>query len=370
MEIQVIEGQPLNSGIRVFSGSIDVATLTKHAVVPYRDALASTGYQRRPQSTRVSGFASELRRGRADVPTSILLNLREARPDAIIERDSAQFLCLEQGLDRLFVVDGQHRFLAFATLYEEDPNKWGNYKLQFVLMLNASTSEEVHQFYVVNTTAKSVKTDLALDLLRHRAEADGKVMHELEEKGQRWKVEGQAIVDTLYRESEIWGERIQLANQAKGRTIIPAASYVSSLKTLLTNSPFFEKLNHSQRVGVIDAYWIGIRRALPEPFEQNSNNYALQKGVGVTAMHEVLPTVIEILRSKGDSVFDPHAYEVLMEPVLEELSGDNTAGENVHGAQFWLTAPKGGAAGSYSSSAGKRVLFAKLKNLLPPMEIL
>ncbi|MEM6858156.1 MAG: DGQHR domain-containing protein [Pseudomonadota bacterium] len=370
MEIQVIEGQPLNSGIRVFTGSIDVASLSGHSVVPYRDALASTGYQRRPQPTRVSGFASELRKGRADVPTSILLNLREARPDAIVERDGNLYFSLQQDVDQLYVVDGQHRFLAFKTLFEENPHKWGSYKLQFVLMLNASKDEEVHQFYVVNTTAKSVKTDLALDLLRQQAEADGRVMHELLEKGQKWKVEGQKIVDTLYSESEIWAERIQLANQPKGRTIIPAASYVSSLKTLLTSSPYFEKLSHSQRVGVIDAYWTGIRRALPEPFEQNSNHFALQKGVGVTAMHEILPTVIEIVKSQGDSVFDPQAYEDLMEPVLDELSGDNTAGENVNGAQFWLTAPKGGAAGSYSSSAGKRVLFAKLKNLLPPIKVM
>jgi DGQHR domain-containing protein len=294
----------------------------------------------------------------------LLLNLRKAETEAITTDGSSTFLNLREGLDRLYVVDGQHRFLAFKTLFNEDHHKWGNYKLQFVLLLNGSEEEEVRQFYVVNTTAKSVKTDLALDLLRQRAESDGRVMHELVEKGQTWKIEGQAIVDTLYRDSEIWAGRIQLANQKKGRTIIPAASYVSSLKFLLTNYPYFETLPREQKVEVIDAYWTGIRRAMPEPFEHNSGHYALQKGVGVNAMHSILPMVLEIIRSSGESEFDPTAYEATMQPVLEELSGDNTDGANVYGADFWLTAPRGGAAGSYSSSAGKRVLLAKLKNLI------
>lgn len=370
MIVQVVEGQSLNTGIRIVTGAIPVSALVRHAVVPYRDSLRKTGYQRRPQMTRINAFASELRRGRTDVPTSILLNMRRVTSEVITKgQGDVSSIDFSDPELRLYVVDGQHRYLAFEKLLSEDEDRWANYRLQFVLMLGADEDEEMNQFYVVNTTAKSVKTDLALDLLKHRAEKDGMIMHDLEEKGHVWKVDGQSIVDELYSSSSIWKGKIQLANREKSGTIIPAASFVTSLKSLLTSSPFFMKLDQEQRVRIIDAYWIGIRDALREPFEGNENDYALQKGIGVTAMHEILATVVEIIRSDGKSVFEPDSYRDVMQGVLEDLSGDNTSGANVSGAAFWLTAPKGGAAGSYSSSAGKRVLLAKLRTLLPAIAV-
>lgn len=373
MRIPVVLGQKLHSGIRTVSGSIPVEILVWMFVVPYRDALKKTGYQRKPQDTRVNRFAVELQKGQTDVPTSILLNVRDGAEELLVEEGGRHYYLdiADEADDRhkFFVVDGQHRILAFAKLYNDNPEKWGKHCLQFVLMLGASQHEEVNQFYIVNTTAKSVKTDLAFDLLKQRADADGKVMNDAIEKGIDWKVAGQEIVDDLFKDSPVWRGKIQLANQSKGETIIPSASFVLSLKTLLTNSPVFKKVSPAKRIGIIDAYWGGIREALREPFDGEAKHFALQKGIGVTVMHEILPTVLEIVRSSGSSVFDISAYRSVMEPVLNDLSGDNIDGENVSGAQFWLTAPKGGAAGSFSSSAGKRVLFAKLRNLLPEIDI-
>lgn len=373
MQIPVVFGQTLHSGIRVVTGAMPVSILAELFVVPYRDALKKTGYQRKPQDVRVKRFVSELLKGQTDVPTSVLLNVRDG-VETLLNGDekTGYFLDLsayqKEGI-KLFVVDGQHRILAFERLYRESPERWGDHKLQFVLMLGAREREEVNQFYIVNTTAKSVKTDLAFDLLKQRADADGKVMNDAIEKGMDWKIAAQGIVDELYAVSPVWKGRIQLANQERGRAIIPAASFVTSLKSLLTNSPVFKKVSAEKRVKMIDAYWCGIRDALREPFDGDASHYALQKGIGVTAMHEILPTVIEIVRSNGDSVFDVSAYSSVIAPVLQELSGDNVDGDNVSGADFWLTAPKGGAAGSFSSSAGKRVLFAKLRGLLPEIDV-
>lgn len=373
MQIPVVFGQTLHSGIRVVTGAMPVSILAELFVVPYRDALKKTGYQRKPQDVRVKRFVSELLKGQTDVPTSVLLNVRDGA-ETLLKGDekTGYFLDLsasqKEGI-KLFVVDGQHRILAFERLYRESPERWGDHKLQFVLMLGAREREEVNQFYIVNTTAKSVKTDLAFDLLKQRADADGKVMNDAIEKGMDWKIAAQGIVDELYATSPVWKGRIQLANQERGRAIIPAASFVTSLKSLLTNSPVFKKVSAEKRVKMIDAYWCGIRDALREPFDGDASHYALQKGIGVTAMHEILPTVIEIVRSNGDSVFDVSAYSSVVAPVLQELSGDNVDGDNVSGSDFWLTAPKGGAAGSFSSSAGKRVLFAKLRGLLPEIDV-
>jgi hypothetical protein len=93
------------------------------------------------------------------------------------------------------------------------------------------------------------------------------------------------------------------------------------------------------------------------------------KGIGVWAMHEILPEVIEVIRSRGESLFDRDNYARLLKPVLLKLEGQNARTEMVRGQEFWLVAPKGGAAGSFSSSAGKRVLISKLMQNLPEPKI-
>lgn len=340
--------------------------------IPYRDALRKTGYQRRPQEPRINKLMSQLRKNRVDVPTSILLNVRGAQARHLLFEEGGQlFLRIdENNADDIafYVVDGQHRVLAVAKLCTDEPEKWSEFALQFVLLLGATEEEEMNQFFVVNSTAKSVKTDLAIDLLKQRADADGRVMEDVIESGQQWKVVGQSIVERLHKESTIWRARIRLANAEKGDSIIPAASFVNSLKNLHGHG-YFSALSLDQQVRLLDAYWSGIRRACREPFDGEIEDYTLQKGIGVTAMHELLPLVIEHIRSSGGSVFDVDAYAKLMAPVLSELSGENKDSEPVSGGDFWRTAPLGGAAGSYSSSAGKRVLVAKLKALLPEMEV-
>lgn len=372
MRIPVVEGQTLHSGVRIVTGSIPINLLAETFVVPYRDTLKKQGYQRKPQELRINRFANELLKGQTDVPTSILLNIREGKDELLKIDNGKMYLDFESvALNdiQLFVVDGQHRVLAFDKLYGDDNERWGEHCLQFVLMLGATEDQEVNQFYVVNTTAKSVKTDLALDLLKQRADADGRVRTDAIEKGIDWKIDAQEIVDELYQSSPIWKKRIQLANQAKGDAIITAASFIASLKPLLTNSTVFKNVSAEKQVSIINEFWKGVREALREPFDGDANHYALQKGIGVTALHEILPAVIEIARSQGDSVFESSVYSEIMQPVLQDLSGDNVAGDNVSGAEFWLTAPRGGAAGSFSSSAGKRVLFAKLRALLPKLDI-
>jgi DGQHR domain-containing protein len=130
--------------------------------------VAKEGYQRRPQEARINQLASDLRKGRVDLPTAVLLNIRnrEARDavqDGILRLD---LLFSSTGLgSMLYVVDGQHRVLALEKLIEENPDLWGAFMVPFVCMLGAREDEEMRQFHIVNSTAKSVRTDLALQLL-------------------------------------------------------------------------------------------------------------------------------------------------------------------------------------------------------------
>ena len=106
---------------------------------------------------------------------------------------------------------------------------------------------------------------------------------------------------------------------------------------------------------------------IPDVF-MNPPEYGLQKSTGVQIMHQLLISVIEQLRSKGQSVVDPHAYEDVLSDALLNLEGDTAEGDVARGSDFWLAGVKG-AAGSFSSNAGRRVLLARLRTELPDVEV-
>jgi DGQHR domain-containing protein len=337
--------------------------------IPWYDTRTKKGYQRQPQDSRINQLAGDLRKDRTDLPTAVLLNIRnrdaaDAVGDGMLKLN--RLVTLSSPV-KFHVVDGQHRVLALRKLIEEDAERWSHFMLPFVCLIGASEEEEMEQFYIVNSTAKSVKTDLALALLRKRVNKDPEIYEALQERGRAWTVDGQTIVERLAADSQIWRSRVRLPNMEKGETTIPSASMVTSLKPLLS-SPYFGGLKSEQQLKVLDAYWHGVREVLRPAFD-DPDKYAIQKGVGVIVMHSILPHVLECVRNRGLLTTDPVSYKQILEDALTKLQGENSDGDPVGGIEFWASAPTGGAAGTYSSSAGRRVLAAKLRQLLPPVEI-
>ncbi|MWV26635.1 DGQHR domain-containing protein [Aurantiacibacter rhizosphaerae] len=368
--LSVVKGQTLSSGTQTIVGALKFREIHDRIRTPWRDARTKEGYQRKPAHSRIAKLMMEIRKGRVDIPTAVLLNAPHPTWE-IAYQDRQGNSCAELDLQKysgdFSVVDGQHRLTALKHLYHEDPERYGNFKIQFVMMLGATKFVELEQFYIVNSTAKSVKTDLAYDLLKQRADHDGLVMTGLIESGQDWKVEAQSLTEMMADDSDIWRRRIQLANEPKNGTTIPSASFVTSLRKFLTY-PFIKNLSREKKFELLETYWRGIRSAIKEPFVK-PDDYTLLKGIGVWAMHEILPEVIEIIRSNGDQLFDDTNYGPILADMFDDLEGENKEADVVKGADFWLTAPKGGAAGSYSSSAGKRVLISKLLQGLPEPSI-
>ena len=367
--LEVVAGPPLRSFTGSIVGYMPAGILIPDGYeIPYYDTRTKKGYQRPPLESRINQLANDLKKDRTDLPTAVLLNVR--KKDAKEAVDEGRFyLSGFRGTStqaRFHIVDGQHRVLALKKLIEDDPQRWSQFMIPFVCLLGASEEEEMEQFYIVNSTAKSVKTDLALALLRRRAEKDPDVVLALQERGREWQVEGQAIVERLANDSQIWRHRVRLPSMEKGETTIPSASMVASLKPLLT-SPYFGGLKADQQIKVLNAYWSGIREVLRPAFDE-PDSYAIQKGVGVIVMHSVLPHVLECVRSRGLLPAEPASYQAILEDCLRKLEGENADGEPVSGLEFWASAPKGGAVGTYSSSAGRRVLAAKIRQLLPPVE--
>ena len=168
--IPVFESTPLRKGPRVVVGVLDAGTLIEQHSVPRRNTRTKTGYQRDLTRSRVNRLENELRARRVDLPTAVFLSMRDDS-NALLE-DDEKSLRLRLAGHTLNVVDGQHRVAALQRLVEGDPERWSAFKVPFVCVLGANEHQEMEQFYVVNSTAKSVRTDLAYDLLKQQAEND------------------------------------------------------------------------------------------------------------------------------------------------------------------------------------------------------
>jgi DGQHR domain-containing protein len=372
--VPVVEGQKLRNGVRLVAGFIPAsALLPNNYEIPYHNPNTLTGYQRPPQESRINELADDMRRGLTDLPTAVLLNLRNrdarhAVQDGVLNlalKDPMAGLAgaVRAAVLKFFVVDGQHRILALLKLLKEHPEEqWASFLIPFVCMLGATEEEEMEQFYIVNSKAKSVRTDLAQELLKQLAETNPDLAASLTERGKDWQVAAQKLVRELADVSPIWRDRIRFAAMEKGNTTMPSASMVMSLKPVLA-SPYFKSLDSGDQIKILDAFWRGLRKVLPQAFD-DPEDYVLQKGSGVKAIHTVLVQVVEIARARGASVLDPESYETVLREPLERLQGEDSSANPVSGIDFWKAGPEG-AAGSYSSNAGQRVLVAKIQSLLP-----
>ena len=368
--IEVIQGPTLHGSIMTVVGVIPAETLVRHHAVPQRDVLRATGYQRTLSPKRVNDLAGGITRREVDLPTSVLLSLRGECARDVLTRVGPDGYELELNPEKastehqLFVVDGQHRVKALEKAMNEDQAEILNVKIPFVCMIGADESQEMEQFHVVNSNAKSVPTDLALDLLRARAEHDPVFAQRVKDGGRKWELDAQGLAQHLATASSTWKNRIRLANTPKAQTTVPSASFVKSLRPLLAQPTLFRRIPSIEQQGqVIDAYWRAIRRVLPEAFE-DPPKFNIQKGIGVDVMHSVLPNVLDQIRASGNSVFEPASYQDLVSQALLSIEGLNGDGDMVTGSEFWRTG-RDGAAGIYSSAAGKRRLAELIEAKLP-----
>ncbi len=296
-DIPVVLGPPLNSGTKLVSGFMPTRLLIPDGYeIPYFDPRSKRGYQRKPQEPRINQLASDLRKDRVDLPTAVLLNIRNREAKDAVENGLLKLDLLMSAAQqwKFYVVDGQHRILALEKLMGENRDMWGEFMIPFVCMLGATEEEEMRQFHIVNSTAKSVRTDLALQLLRKRAEKEHGIIEALQERGREWQLDGQHLIERLSVEFSVWKHRIRLANMEKGETTIPSASMVTSLKPLL-RSPFFGSVRQEDQLKILEAYWQGMREILRPVFDEPTE-HALQKGVGVMVMHSLLPHILEVVR--------------------------------------------------------------------------
>lgn len=365
--IPVIRGNALRDRTPTVVGAMPVEVLIKYQKFALYKPDEDRGYQREPEQKRVQELTKALREGDVDLPTAILLSLRVEYQEVIEEsKDGNLILKLDptkaNGEHALYVVDGQHRVKALEKAIEGKDDKslqLRDVRLPFVCMVGASEYQELNQFHIINSKARPVSTDLSWKLLRKRF---GKgLLSESEERRGGWMIAAQGLVERLEQEGVEWKGRIQSINKPKGSSTIKSNALAKSMQPLFKQCASFEGSEEDQRYRIIAAYWQGIRRVLPHPFE-NPRGYHLQTSLGAYVMHLVARFVIALIPAERH--YSPEAYAKILGYPLSTLSGKNGRGKSVKGSDFWLRGGDG-CSGSYKGTSGRRDLAEKIKERLP-----
>ena len=359
--IPVVVGQVPRSGLPIAVGFISAEDLIPRARIAHREFEGGKGYQRLPSKARVNSLARDLKNNKVDLPTALLLNLREFEESVNLMKEEGRTILRLTG-EFLWEVDGQHRCQGLKTALEDEPERFSGYMIPFVVGLGWSEDYEMEQFFVVNSNAKSVPTTIAYDILAEMGQSIPGLMQDLEESGRAWQVHGQELAKELSAASAVWSNRVRFSNQPKGMTTVASSGFVNSLKPVIA-SAYFGRLTRGAQTRVLATYWDALRAVLPKAFE-DPQDYVLQKSLGVQVMHGIFNDVLEVVRANQDSVTSSSSYVNVMEEALVNLVGDTREGLQVSGEDFWLSGQHG-AAGAFSSSAGRRVLTARLKSGLP-----
>ena len=326
-----------------------------------------SGYQREAVKTRVNSLVKELKAKRVDLPTAILLNLRKFQASQHIPDGGISTTLVLSEEDHLFVVDGQHRVESLIALFNEDSDQWGSYAVPFVCLLGADLNGEMTEFHVVNSNAKSIGTGLAMDLLRRRAEASDIVRDQLVETGRVWINTASQLTNEL-KKTETWQGKIQFPGQSKSGTLITNNGMITSLRPLVEQPGYFQSVGDpDQQCRILDAYWRGIKKVLPEAMA-DPERFNLQRTLGTTALHGVFINVLAVMVSEGKSVLNHEDYADIMGEALSELGETNGEGAFVEGADFWKRGAEG-ASGLFNGRPGSRVLQAKIKERLPNLTV-
>ena len=362
VKIDVIEGDKTIKGTRIVTGYLKINDLVDKQKVDIHDPTKGNlgdkkaGYQRLPEQSRIKSLFSFLSNKKVDLITGLVCSLRDFSSEQL-KLESGKLvlsISLEAGKNMLYIIDGQHRTRA---LYEvlKDPDfvdVWKDRKILCVFVLGPSYEEEKELFYYINNYAKSINTGTKMEL---------KIDIEDVSSVEKESVE---LVRMLKDDSKLWKDIIKYPNSSIG--MLPNSAGITSLKHLYTQD-WFKTLPLSKKYELLEAFWGGLKIVLPKCFV-SPEEYTLQRAVGVSVLHRILSPVYNKMIHNGEQVFDPKSWSVYLAP-LKTLGEENRleVPKYVQAEEFWTSGSEG-AAGRYSSGAGKKNLINLLLGLLVAAE--
>ncbi len=359
IKIPVLLGEKSVKGTQLATGIIRVRDLIENYAIDTYDRLRGEmgtvegGYQREASKVRVNKIAQSLLSNKIDIPTAIIVNIRESGNLSYLKKEGNRYLLTLDPSNpnhRLYIIDGQHRTRGLQEVLSdpETASAWEDKLVFATFYLGGEFDEEKESFYIVNTTAKSINTGSKLEL---RLGID-----DVREEEKNAVLLTRKIAD----ESKIWKNLIKYPNSKIG--FLPNSAFITSLKHLYQQD-WFQPMSLNDQYKLLDAFWNGLKIILPACFEE-PEAYTLQRAVGTTVMHNIMGGPYMKLITQGRDFHNPNDWAEFLSPLREHSDRDRTPEENiVSGSEFWLSGSSG-AAGRYSSGAGRSNLIALFRGKL------
>ena len=359
IKIPVLLGEKSIRGTQLATGVIRVKDLIDNYSIDTYDrskgemGTKEGGYQREASKVRVNKIAQSLTSNKIDLPTAIIVNIRANKDLSYLKKDGNRHvltLDLNNKDHRLYVIDGQHRTRGLQEVLEDEETAdiWKDKLVFATIYIGGDFEEEKESFYIVNTTAKSINTGSKLELRLG--------IEDVKDEEKNAVLLTRKIAD----DSEIWNGLIKYPNSKVG--FLPNSAFITSLKHLYQQD-WFQPMSLDDQYKLLNAFWNGLKITLPACFDE-PEAYTLQRAVGVTVMHNVMGVTYMKLLMAGRDIYNPDDWAEFLIPLRSHSDRDRTPEENqVSGSEFWLSG-SGGAAGRYSSGAGRSNLVALFKGKL------
>ena len=353
-------------GVRFFVGVMRASELLPRAKVDAWSPGNPSGYQRPLVEKRIAEVAWYLMEGEGVFPTSLLVSVRDKRAKFTPESPAGSlgFGTLELPDDtEIWIIDGQHRDGGLKEAIERGERSLQDYEIPVTFFLSADKFTEMRYFYLVNSRAKSVPTDIVDRILQQTAQAKGELWLQEKEAVQSRRAERAAlqaratnIVDYLRSNCPVWQDMVEVPGEPKpSRFAVRQHALVSAFlegplkDTSITRWP-------DKDVGeLLDRYWRALSQAFPEAFEE-PENYSIQRSIGIYSLHMIFPDVFERCREARE-----YSQEKMAE-VLAFMGLDS---------KFWHRDPEqGGDPRTFGSGMRSvRLLAAYLRSVLPRLTL-
>jgi DGQHR domain-containing protein len=372
-KIELLVTECNQKGVKFYIGTVAATTLIARMKVDMWSTKNMDGYQRPLVDKRISDVAWYVIKSDGVFPTSVSISLRSEKVEFVeagkVSGIAYGKLIIPEDVD-FWVIDGQHRLASLQKLADTMGEKdlVTNYYLPVNFLIDPKKLNEVRYFYLINSRAKAVPTDIADRILQQVRKEKGDAWmleHGAPQVGRAEKEILQAkatdVVDFLRNDCSVWQKMVNIPGEPKpSRYAVRQHAVVASLLEGPMKHSTLKEMEPKSLADLLHRYWCALARTFPETF-LHPEEYGIQRQTSVYALHILFADIFERCREQTN---DPDRYnEERMFELLQQMARSGGIDSN-----FWhLT--NGDPRAISSGMKMVRLLAAFLKSQLPPLTL-
>ena len=292
-------------GTPLFASAMRAEELIERSSVDVWSPSTKDGYQRSLSQRRVAELAWYLIEGEALFPTSVLVSVRD---DVVFQEEPGANGQVVGTLDipeeaTLWIIDGQHRVAGIQGAIDRGAQDLKDYQVPVVIIVNPEKLKEVRWFYLVNSKAKSVPTDIADRILQRTYHELGReqmkaIESNTEGRAEKAVLQAKAtdVVDYLMAKCPVWKDMVELPGEVKPSPYaVRQHTIVSSLLEGVFKDATLARLESDYVGQLLDTYWCALREVFTTAVD-NPDQHSIQRTPGLYSLHMLFPDVFERCR--------------------------------------------------------------------------